>query len=111
MSADDMSTTAERPGTLMRGVVHAGGVATNYLRAGRGEVVVLLAQELETENVLRTVHALGRDFLVLAAAPASGDVAILSRWLRTFLECLGVPDAHVFLHAPALILTGDHPDA
>ena len=108
MSAHGVGTTAERAGTLMRGVVHADGVATEYVRAGRGEVVVLLAEGLDRDDVVRRIHALSREFLVLAAVPSSTS---RSRWLRAFLECLGVTDAHVFLHAPAFILTGDDLDA
>lgn len=104
-------TTGTSAGILTRGVVHAGGVETQYVRAGRGDVVVLLAAGLDREDVLQTVHALSREFLVLAAVPSSGGAASLSRWLRAFLECLGVTGAHVFLHAPASILTGDDLDA
>jgi hypothetical protein len=107
MSAQATGTMSETPATLTRGVVHAGGVETKYVRAGRGDVVVLLAQGLERDDVLRSVQALSREFLVLAAVPSSGDVASLSPWLRAFLECLGVTDAHVFVHAPASLLTGD----
>jgi hypothetical protein len=107
MSARGVTTADESVGTLTRGVVHADGVETKYVRAGGGDVVVLLAEGLDREDVLRSVHALSREFLVLAAVPSSGDVASLSRWLRAFLECLGVSDAHVFVHAPASILTGD----
>ncbi len=101
------SGTVEKAGTLTRGVVHADGVETDYVRAGRGEAVVLLAQALDREDVMRSIQALSREFLVLAAVPSSGNVAGLSRWLRAFLECLGVTDAHVFVHAPASLLTGD----
>jgi len=107
MSAQSAATTSETPGMLIRGVVHAGGVETKYVRAGRGDVVVLLAPGLDRDDVLRSVQALSREFLVLAAVPSSGDLASLSPWLRAFLECLGVTDAHVFVHAPASILTGD----
>ena len=108
MSAYAFRATAEGAGTLTRGVVHADGVATEYVRAGRGEVVVVLAEGLDREDVVRRIHALSREFLVLAAVPASTS---RSRWLRAFLECLGVTEAHVFLHAPASILTGDDLDA
>lgn len=110
MSTHATATTSEKPGALTRGVVHAHGVATEYVRAGRGETVVLLAEGLDREDVLRSIHALSREFLVLAAVPSSGDAASLSRWLRAFLECLGATDAHLFLHAPAAILTGDDLD-
>jgi len=111
MSAESMGTTTELPGILTHGVVHAGGVATQYLRAGRGEVVVFLAQELDRDDVRKTVQTLARDFLVLATAPTSGDAASVSRWLRMFLECLGVRQAHVFVQAPASVLTGEESDA
>ena len=107
MSAHATGTMSDKGGTLTRGVVQAGGVETQYVRAGRGDAVVLLAQGLDRDDVLRSVQALSREFLVLAVVPSSGDVASLSRWLRAFLECLGVTDAHVFVHAPASLLTGD----
>ena len=107
-----MSALHRGPGALARAVVHAGGVETAYLRAGSGEVVVLVAADLERDDVLHTVQTLSREFLVLAAAPAGravDEAAGLSRWLREFLECLGVTDAHLFLHASASpILTGEH---
>ena len=99
------------PGTLTRGVVHADGVETKYVRAGRGHVVVLLAQALDREDVQQSVHALSREFLVLAAVPSSGDAASRSLWLRAFLECLGVTGAHMFVHASVANLTGDDLDA
>ena len=111
MSAGAMGPSAHSAGALLHGVVHAGGVATQYVRSGQGEVVVFLVQGLERADVLQTVHVLARNFLVLAAAPPSGDTVTLTSWLRTFLECLGVPDAHVLLQAPASILTGEFPDA
>ena len=108
--------SAQNPGSgaLVRAVVHAGGVETAYLRAGRGEVVVLVAADLERDDVLEIVRALSRQFLVVAAAPTVvlHGTAAVSQWLRGFLECLGVADAHVFLHAStSAILTGEHAHA
>jgi hypothetical protein len=106
-----MSAQNRGNGALARAVVHAGGVETAYLRAGGGEVVVLVTAGLERDDVLQIVQTLSRQFLVLAAAPthvAPHGTAGLSRWLREFLECLGVAEAHLFLHASvSAILTGE----
>ena len=104
-----MSAPIRGPGATVRAVVHAGGVETSYLRAGNGEVVVLVAANLERDDVLHTVEMLSREFLVFAAVPVVHDTAGLARWLREFLECLGVTDAHLFLHDSAsAILTGEY---
>lgn len=108
MSEHQIDAATVRAGTLARAVVHACGQETLYLRTGSGEVVVLLAADLEREDVLRTVRALSREFLVLAATPVLRDPVGRARWLREFLECLGVTDAHLFLHESAsAILTGE----
>lgn len=93
---------------VIRAVVHARDIETAYLRTGSGSVVVLVAADLDRPDVQETVTALSREFLVLAAAPALHDIGSLNRWLREFLECLGVTDAHLVLHRSAsAILSGD----
>jgi hypothetical protein len=99
---------AVAPVPVIRAVVHSGDSETTYLRSGSGSALVLVAAELDQRDVLEMMTALSRDFLVLLAAPALPDAASLSRWLREFLECLGVADAHVVLHrSVATILSGD----
>lgn len=106
-----MSAQNRGSGALARAVVHAGGVETAYVRAGRGDALVLVAADLERDDVRQIVQTLSAEFLVLAAAPtpvALHGIAGLSPWFREFLECLGVTDAHLFLHASAsAILNGE----
>lgn len=79
--------SAERPRSI-EAVVHAGGAATPYVRAGEGEVVVLL------RAVPCAVIAGSPFFLRMAArrrvigvtAPPGADV----RWLRDLIEGLGL---------------------
>jgi hypothetical protein len=104
--SDPRATVSGPP--VSRAVVHACDTETRYLRTGRGSVMVLVAADLDRDDVLQTVTTLSREFLVLAAAPTLRDPASLARWLREFLECLGVADAHVVLHVSAsAILTGE----
>lgn len=94
--------------SVVRAVVHACGTETTYLRAGSGTVMVLVASDLDRDDVRETLTSLAREFLVLAAAPALGDPANLAGWFQEFLECLGIADAHLVLHASAsTLLTGD----
>ena len=96
------------PVPVIRAVVHACDMETTYLRSGSGPALVLVTAELDQSDVIEMMTALSREFLVLTAAPALHDAASLSRWLREFLECLGVADAHVVLHrSVATILSGD----
>jgi len=97
----------------MRGVVHAGGIVSEYLRAGRGEVVVLVAGNLEDAGVMRVMDALANHFLVFTAAPGLREPGSLSRWCREFLECLGVDEAQIMVHASAstILFNGDKTDA
>lgn len=98
MTAPDHSAPTVRPSTPARAVVHAGGGDTTYLRAGSGDVLVLVAPDLGSVGVLETMNALSRSFLVLAAAPGVSGRA-LTDWFHDFLEGLGVSDAHLLLHA------------
>ena len=80
-----------------RAVVCAAGVDTEYVRAGQGETMVLVAAPLASPEVQRDIAWLAKHYLVLAAAPpANGG---LRDWLAGFLEGLGFSDAHVMLHA------------
>ena len=105
-------TAANVTPPVARAVVHACDTETTYLRAGSGAAMILVASDLDAEDVVKTVTTLSREFTVLAAAPSCRDSASLGRWLQEFLECLGVDAAHVVLHASAsAILTGDSIDA
>lgn len=112
MNANQITAMGNATGAAVRGVVHASGVETEFLRTGRGDVVILVGDDLDADDVTRTVDRLSRDFLVVATAPALHGAAELSRWLRDFLECLGVSNVHVIVHRSAsAILTGGSIDA
>lgn len=102
---------AVRAGSPARAVVHAGGVDTEYLRAGQGEPMVLVAALLDSSDVQATVARLAQHYLVLAVALPPGSLAqvqpqpgpagnpLANRWLDEFLEGLGLSHAHVLLHS------------
>lgn len=101
---------AVRAGSPARAVVHAGGVDTEYLRAGHGEPMVLLAPRLDVPEVQVIVARLAQHFLVIAAGlprdlpsqhPARVTAAsdTVGRWLEEFMEGLGYSHAHVLLHS------------
>lgn len=87
-----------RAGSPARAVLHAGGVDTEYLRAGHGEAMVLLAPVLDAPEVQGTIARLAQHYLVLAAALPSQTPGA-TRWLDEFLEGLGFSHAHVMLHS------------
>jgi len=99
--------------TPLSATAYAGGISTGYLRAGRGEVVVLVTGDLEDSGALRVMDALSKHFLVFAAAPGLSEPGSLSRWCREFLECLGVDDAQMLVHASAstMLSIGDQTNA
>lgn len=82
--------------TPARAIVCAGGVDTPYLRAGRGEPIVLIAADVEAADVRSMIADLAQRFLVIAASPPVANVAT---WLTLFMEGLGLSDAHVLHHA------------
>jgi hypothetical protein len=90
-----LETTAVRAGGPARAAVVAGGRDTEYLRAGRGEAIVIVARDLDAPEVSRMMAALASTYLVFAAAPglAAGDE--LDAWLSAFLEGLGIARAHL----------------
>ncbi|HEX2165182.1 MAG TPA: hypothetical protein VHM02_14655 [Thermoanaerobaculia bacterium] len=92
------------PSDSIRAVVHAAGVATPYLRTGRGAPVVLVAGQ-EWTRLLLPLLAGGRSVLApevpalpTSATDPSGRVAFC-RWLRAVFEGLG-------LERPALVAAG-----
>lgn len=86
-----------RAGSPARAVVCACGVDTNYLRAGRGEALVFIASDIEAPDAGAMIDALAVQYRVIAAAPPAG--CAFDSWLPSFLEGLGVTDAHVLLHS------------
>jgi hypothetical protein len=70
-------------------------VETHYERAGRGEPLVLLVEDLDGEDVRAMVATLASNYLVFAASPPGED---RSMWLQNFTEGLGVESAHVLTH-------------
>lgn len=99
MTAQTHSATTVRPAAPARAVVHTGGVDTTYLRAGSGDVLVLVAHDLDSAEVLQTMIALSHRFLVLTAAPGVNGPVALADWFHDFLEGLGISEAHLLLHA------------
>lgn len=107
-------TAIARAAAPARAIVCAAGVDTEYLRAGRGNPLVLVVADVDADEVTAMVEWLSARFLVLAAAPGVRGADDLGRWLREFLEGLGVADdAHVVLHSAvsAHLLTGECNDA
>jgi hypothetical protein len=90
-----------RAGTPARAVVSAGGVDTEYVRAGRGEPVVLLAADIESLEVQRTIDVAARNCLIIAASPPSHTD--FTAWLRGFLDGLGLTHARVVMDAGELL--------
>ena len=99
-----------RTGAPVRAIVSAGGIETPYVRAGQGEAMVIIAADVDARDVQQMIVDLAERFLVLAAAPAIGGGRGFERWLRNFLDGLGVSAAHVLFHAsvPPALITGDH---
>lgn len=89
----------------VRAFVHAGGATTAYLRGGHGAPVVLLGEPRSSEILL---PRLCRDFRVFApevtapAAAAGDPVGRLAfcRWLRAFLDGVGIERCAVVACAP-----------
>jgi hypothetical protein len=107
-----LNVTGEHParaGHPARAVVQAAGVSTEYLRVGRGDVIVLVTDDLESEETRNVVERLQSSHTVLAAVPALKQQADLMTWFDDFLEGLGVPNAHLLLHSSTTttILSGE----
>lgn len=97
-----------RAGPPARAVVHAAGVDTEYLRAGRGDAIVIVGDDLDAPEVGELIAQLEGRYLVLAAAPALAGCVQLHDWLNGFLEGLGISTAHVLLHSSKSTALGDH---
>jgi hypothetical protein len=80
--------TLPRDCTPVRASVWAGGVETDYLRAGCGEPLLLLLPPGRDIGSDRLLGSLAMQYRVTAAsAPVDVDVA---SWIRDFLEGVGV---------------------
>ena len=80
--------TLARDGTPLRASVSAGGVETEYLRAGCGEPLLLLLPPGHDIGSDQRLGSLAMQFRVTAtSAPVDVDVA---SWIRDFLEGVGV---------------------
>ena len=101
MSAANGSANAiARTGTPVRAIVSAAGIDTPYVRAGRGEAMVIVAADIDARDVQQMIIDLAQRFLVLAAAPAVTEEGCpFGQWLRNFLDGLGLSPAHVLFHA------------
>jgi hypothetical protein len=98
--ANSATNTIARAGTPARAIVCAAGIDTPYVRAGRGEAMVIVAADVDARDVQQMIVDLAEHFLVLAAAPAvTEDGRAFEQWLRNFLDGLGVNTAHVLFHA------------
>jgi hypothetical protein len=107
-----LNVTGEHParaGHPARAVVQAAGVSTEYLRVGRGDVIVLVTDDLESDETHTIVGKLQGSHTVLAAVPTPTQRARLMTWFNDFLEGLGVPSAHLLLHSSTTttILSGE----
>ena len=100
-----------RAGSPARAMVSAAGIDTTYVRAGRGEAIVIVAADVDDRDVQQMIVDLAERFLVLAAAPRVVEEGrAFERWLRNFLDGLGLGAAHVLFHAsvPTALVTEDH---
>jgi pimeloyl-ACP methyl ester carboxylesterase len=117
------------PGSAVRvigGIIDAGAVSTEYLRAGSGEPVLLLAAPDEPGDLRhQMLQALAPSFRVIVPGPpaaadegthplaASGGPVAFSAWLRDFLDALGVAEAAMVvegrLAVPVLDFALRHP--
>jgi hypothetical protein len=108
--ANSSTNTIARAGVPVRAIVSAAGIETPYVRAGRGEAMVIVAADVDARDVQQMIVDLAERFLVLAAAPAvTEEGRAFEQWLRNFLDGLGLSAAHVLFHAslPTALVTGD----
>jgi len=85
--------TTVRADSVARAVVWAGGVRTEYLRAGSGAVVLVLVDEHDGPGAMEIIELLSSAFLVIAPS-VPGDVAFPS-WLSNVMDGLGIASACV----------------
>jgi hypothetical protein len=85
--------TTVRADSPARAVVWAGGVRTEYLRAGSGAVVLVLVDEHDGPGAMEIIELLSSAFLVIAPS-VPRDVAFPS-WLSNVMDGLGIASACV----------------
>jgi hypothetical protein len=95
----DTSATAVR--APARAVVCTGGVETEYIRAGRGEPIVMVVPDLDGVEGPEMIARLATQYTVLVAAPRL-ELTEIAGWMRDFLEGLGLAQAHLMVHARAM---------
>lgn len=113
MTTDSFPMVGTRPGAAanrtetgtspasFRASVCAGGTTTTYLRAGSGDVVLLLgAPFVDPEldplvGMLATTHRVVVPELSWTGAPDGGSAVALSSRLRSFLDGLGVGEVSI----------------
>lgn len=93
-----------------RAVVHAAGTDTEYLRSGRGNAIVVVADDLDAPELGDVIASLADRYLVLAASPVAANAADFARWFNGFLEGLGISSAHLLLHSSKAMTIGEHDD-
>ena len=93
MSDSTETITTVRADSTARAVVWAGGVRTEYLRAGSGAVVVLLVGEHDGPGAMEIIELLSSAFLVIAPSVPRG--VPFASWLSNVMDGLGIASACV----------------
>jgi hypothetical protein len=87
------TVTTARVEAPARAVVWAGGVRTEYLRAGSGAVVLLLVSEYDGPGALEIIELLSSALLVIAPSVPRG--VPFASWLSNVMDGLGIASACV----------------
>jgi len=82
-----------RAGSPARAVVWAGGVRTEYLRAGSGAALLLLVSEYDGPGALELIELISSAFLVIAPSVPRG--VVFASWLSNVMDGLGIASACV----------------
>ena len=85
--------TTARADSPARAVVWAGGVRTEYLRAGGGAAVLLLVGEYDGPGAMELIELLSSAFLVIAPSVPRG--VEFASWLSNVMDGLGIASASV----------------
>jgi len=87
------TVTTARANSPARAVVWAGGMRTEYLRAGSGTVVLLLVGEYDGPGAMEIIEQLSSAFLVIAPSVPRG--VPFASWLSNVMDGLGIASACV----------------
>jgi hypothetical protein len=87
------TVTTARADSPARAVVWAGGVRTEYLRAGSGAVVLLLVGDHDGPGATEIIELLSSAFLVIAPSVPRG--VPFASWLSNVMDGLGIARACV----------------